>query len=450
MRYTPHTPADQEKMLRALSLGEVDDLYRHVPETLRTRARIDLPDGLNELAVRRRLSALAAKNATASDWSFFLGGGIYHHFIPSAVDAIVSRAEFLTSYTPYQPEVSQGTLQVLFEYQTLICQLTGMEVSNAAVYDGASAAAEAVLMSRRIQPSKKRRVLVSRALHPQYRQVIATYFKNLTDVTLEDIPFDARGGTDLAGLKAQLNDRTMCVVVGYPNFFGVVEDLAPIQASCAQVGAQLITVTTEALALGLLNPPGASGADIAVGEGQSLGVPMNLGGPAYGFFACQKKFVRSMPGRLVGETVDGDGKRGFVLTLATREQHIRREKATSNICTSQTLCAIASTVFMALMGKSGLRRLAEINLARAHEAQRKLAERAICELVFAAPYFNEFVIRVKNPEALLARCAENKIAAGVALHKWYPELKDCLLLCVTEMNEPEEVETLVRTIARSA
>lgn len=448
MRYTPHTAADQEQMLHALGLSSLDELSRHVPETLRARAHINLPDGLSELAVRRRLSALAAQNATAADWSLFLGGGIYHHFIPSAVDAIISRAEFLTSYTPYQPEVSQGTLQALFEYQTLICQLTGMEVSNAAVYDGASAAAEAVLMSRRIQPSKKRRVLLSRALHPQYRQVIATYFKNLTDVTLEEIPFDARGGTDTEKLTAQLNERAMCVVVGYPNFFGVVEDLAPIQAACAQAGAQLITVTTEALALALLKPPGASGADIAVGEGQSLGVPMNLGGPAYGFFACQKKFVRSMPGRLVGETVDGEGRRGFVLTLATREQHIRREKATSNICTSQTLCAIASTVFMALMGKSGLRRLAEVNLARAHEAQRKLAEQARCELAFGAPFFNEFVIRVKHPEAVLARCAEQRIVAGVALEKWYPELRDHLLLCVTDMNEPEEVESLVRAVAR--
>ncbi|MBM4262500.1 MAG: aminomethyl-transferring glycine dehydrogenase subunit GcvPA [Deltaproteobacteria bacterium] len=448
MRYTPHTPADQEQMLRALGFSSVDELYRHVPETLRGRAHIDLPDGLNELAVRRRLSALAARNATAADWSFFLGGGIYHHFIPSAVDAIVSRAEFLTSYTPYQPEVSQGTLQALYEYQTLICQLTGMEVSNAAVYDGASAAAEAVLMSRRIQPSKKRRVLVSRALHPQYRQVIATYFKNLTDVTLEEIPFDARGGTDGEKLTAQIDERTMCVVVGYPNFFGVVEDLAPLQAACAKAGAQLITVTTEALALALLKPPGMWGTDIAVGEGQSLGVPMNLGGPAYGFFACQKKFVRSMPGRLVGETVDSDGRRGFVLTLATREQHIRREKATSNICTSQTLCAIASTVYMSLMGKAGLRRLAEVNLARAHDAERKLVEQAQCGRVFDAPFFNEFVIRVKDPGAVLARCAQQKIAAGVALEQWYPELKDCLLICVTEMNEPEEVETLVRAVAR--
>ena len=448
MRYTPHTPTDQEQMLRALGLESVEALYRHIPQSLRARAHVDLPDGLSELEVRRRLSALAAKNATAAEWSSFLGGGIYNHFIPSAVDAIVSRAEFLTSYTPYQPEVSQGTLQTLFEYQTLICQLSGMEVSNAAVYDGASATAEAVLMSRRIQSSKRRRVLVSRALHPQYREVIATYFKNLEDVVLEEIAFDASGRTDLAQLSSRLNEQSMCVVVGYPNFFGVVEELAPMQAACAKAGAQLITATTEALSLGLLKPPGAWGADIAVGEGQSLGVPMNLGGPAYGFFACQKKFVRSMPGRLVGATVDSEGKRGFVLTLATREQHIRREKATSNICTSQTLCAIASTVFMSLLGKSGLRRLAEINVARAHDAHSRLLAQANVEAVFAGPFVNEFVVRVNHLDAAIERCGGQKIIPGVALEKWYPELKDCLLVCVTEMNEAEEVEALVRTLAR--
>jgi len=446
MRYTPHTRTDQEQMLRALGLGSIEELYQHIPEGLRARAHVDLPPGLNELAVRRHLGALAAKNAAASDWSLFLGGGIYQHFIPSAVDAIVSRAEFLTSYTPYQPEVSQGTLQALYEYQTLICQLTGMEVSNAAVYDGASAAAEAVLMSRRIQPAKKRRVLVSRALHPQYRQVIATYFKNLKDVTLEEIPFDAHGNTDTEQLGATINDQTMCVVVGYPNFFGVIEDLPALQAASAKSGAQLITVTTEGLSLGLVKPPGAYGVDIAVGEGQSLGVPMNLGGPAYGFFACQKKFVRGMPGRLVGETVDSDGRRGFVLTLATREQHIRREKATSNICTSQTLCAIASTVFMALLGKSGLRRVAEINLARAHDAQNRLMQARI-QTVFDGPFFNEFVVRVENFNALLQRCAAQKIVPGVSLEPWYPELKNCLLVCVTEMNEAKEVEAVVRTFA---
>jgi glycine dehydrogenase subunit 1 len=447
MRYTPQTDADKERMLQAIGLDSIEELYEHIPTTLREHAAIDLPPGLTELAVRKRLAGLAAKNASAADWSLFLGGGIYHHFIPSPVDAVISRSEFSTSYTPYQPEVSQGTLQALFEYQTLICQLTGMEVSNAGVYDGASAAAEAVLMSRRIQPTSRRRVLVSRALHPQYRAVIATYLRNLEDMQLEEIPFNATGATDVEQLSKRLNDQSACVMVGYPNFFGVIEDLAPIQSACARSGAQLITVTPEPLALGLLKPPGAWGADIAVGEGQSLGIPMTLGGPGFGFFACQKKFVRSIPGRLVGETVDTEDRRGFVLTLATREQHIRREKATSNICTSQTLCTLAATVFMSLLGKTGLRRLAEVNAARAHEARDRLVAEAKLETVFSGPFFNEFVIRTKGADDVLKRCAAKKIAPGVNLAPWYPELQNCLLLCVTEMNEREEIERLVRTIA---
>ncbi|HWH79480.1 MAG TPA: aminomethyl-transferring glycine dehydrogenase subunit GcvPA, partial [Candidatus Binatus sp.] len=424
-----------------------DELFEHIPRSLRERAKINLPDGLTELAVSRRLAALAAQNGNAGEWSFFLGGGIYHHFIPSAVDATISRSEFSTSYTPYQPEVSQGTLQALFEYQTLICQLTGMEVSNAAVYDGASAAAEAVLMSRRIQPSSKRRVLVSRALHPQYRAVIATYLKNLVDIQLEEVVVDDSGGTDVDALMRQLDDRSMCVLVGYPNFFGVIEDLASIKAACTKVGAQLLSVTAEPMALGLLKPPGQFGVDIAVGEGQSLGVPMNLGGPAFGFFACQKNFVRNIPGRLVGATVDSEGQRGFVLTLATREQHIRREKATSNICTSQTLCALAATVYMALLGKSGLRRIAEINLTRAHFAHDRLIKQAGLESAFSGPFFNEFVLRGKNLEARFASCEKEKILPGIRLDAWYPELRDSFLTCVTEMNEREEIERLVRLIA---
>ena len=447
MRYTPHTPADLERMLATIGLSSVDDLYRHIPQTLRQRAKIDLPDGLTELAVRQRLTALAARNANAGDWSFFLGGGIYHHFVPSAVDAIVSRSEFATSYTPYQPEVSQGTLQALFEFQTLICQLTGMEVANAAVYDGASAAAEAVLMSRRIQPARRRRVLVSRALHPQYRAVVASYLRNLADVQLQEIAFDGSGGTNLAQLKSELNDQSMCVVVGYPNFFGVIEDLASIKSLAAEAGAQVIAVTSEALALALLKPPGEFGVDIAVGEGQSLGVPMNLGGPAFGFFACQKKFVRNIPGRLVGATVDSQERRGYVLTLATREQHIRREKATSNICTSQTLCALGATVYMSLLGKSGLRRIAEINLARAHGAASQLVEQAKLEQVFSAPFFNEFVLRGQDLPRLFAHCGEEKIVPGIELAQWYPELSDSFLVCVTEMNQREEIDRLVRTVA---
>ncbi|HTN72109.1 MAG TPA: aminomethyl-transferring glycine dehydrogenase subunit GcvPA [Methylomirabilota bacterium] len=447
MRYTPHTPADKERMLGAIGLASIEELYQHIPRTLREHATIDLPEGLTELAVRRRLTGLAAENASAADWSFFLGGGIYHHFIPSAVDAVISRSEFSTSYTPYQPEVSQGTLQALFEYQTLICQLTGMEVSNAGVYDGASAAAEAVLMSRRIQPMGRRRVLVSRALHPHYRAVISTYLRNLNDLWLEEVSFDATGATDVEELARRLNDQSMCVVVGYPNFLGVIEDLAPIQSACAAAGAQLITVTPEPVALGLLKPPGAWGADIAVGEGQSLGVPMTLGGPGFGFFACQKKFVRNIPGRLVGETVDTEDRRGFVLTLATREQHIRREKATSNICTSQTLCTLAATVFMSLLGKNGLRRMAEVNVARAHEARDRLASEAKLEPGFSGPFFNEFVLRSKDLAGLFKRCAAQRIGPGVDLGQWYPELRDCLLLCVTEMNEREEIERLVKTMA---
>jgi glycine dehydrogenase subunit 1 len=446
MRYIPHTSADQERMLRAIGADSIEALYRHIPEGLRQRAHIDLPAGMTELAVRRRLAALASSNATALEWSFFLGGGIYHHFIPSAVDAVISRSEFSTSYTPYQPEVSQGTLQALFEYQTLICQLTGMEISNAGVYDGASATAEAVLMSRRIQPASRRRVLISRALHPHYRAVISTYLRNLDDMQLHEVPFDATGATDVERLKQALDDQAMCVVVGYPNFFGIIEELAPIQAACANSGAQLITATSEPLALGVLKPPGAWGVDVAVGEGQSLGIPMTLGGPGYGFFAARKKFVRSLPGRLVGETVDSEGQRGFVLTLATREQHIRREKATSNICTSQTLCTLASTVFMSLLGKSGMRRLAEVNVSRAHDARDRLASRAKLEPRFSGPFFNEFVLRARDLDGFFKRCAGARIVPGITLGRWYPELDDCLLVCVTEMNEMAEIERLVETI----
>jgi glycine dehydrogenase subunit 1 len=272
---------------------------------------------------------------------------------------------------------------------------------------------------------------------------IATYLRNLDDMQLEEIPFDATGGTDLGQLRAKLDHESMCVIVGYPNFFGIIEDIAQIQAACASSGAQLITVTPEALALAILKPPGSWSVDIAVGEGQSLGISMTLGGPGYGFFASQKKFVRSLPGRLVGETVDTEGQRGFVLTLATREQHIRREKATSNICTSQTLCTLASTVFMSLLGKTGLRRLADVNVARAHEARDRLVAEANLEERFSRPFFNEFVLRIANLPELLRRCAAARIVPGVRLGQWYPELDDCLLVCVTEMNSREEIDRLV-------
>jgi glycine dehydrogenase subunit 1 len=319
-----------------------------------------------------------------------------------------------------------------------------MDIANAGVYDGASAAAEAVLMSRRVQRETRSRVLLSRALHPQYRAVIATYLKNLGDVDLVEVPFGADGATDVERLMEMLDERAMCVVVGYPNFFGIIEDLAALRSACTGAGAQLISVTTEPLSLALLKPPGAFGVDIAVGEGQSLGIPMNLGGPAFGFFAAQKKFMRSLPGRLVGETVDSEGRRGFVLTLATREQHIRRERATSNICTSQTLCTTAATVYMSLLGKTGLRRVAEVNVARAHETRSGLTTKANLRNAFSGPFFNEFVVRGGDLSRLQEQCAREKILPGIPLDRWYPELPDGLLVCATEMNEKEEIERLVR------
>jgi len=447
MRYTPHTDADRQRMLRTIGRSSVEEVFGHIPKALRERAKIDLPQGLSEVQVKKKMAALAAQNATPEQWSLFLGGGIYHHFIPSTVDAVISRGEFSTSYTPYQPEVSQGTLQAIYEFQTLWCQVTGMDVANAGLYDGGSAAAEAVLMARRVQEGRQR-VLLSRALHPQYRSVVATYLRNLKDVELGDIPFNAAGATDGESLAREVDDKTICVVVGYPNFFGVIEDLEPIREACSRHGALLATVTTEALSLGLLRPPGEWGADIAVGEGQSLGVPMSLGGPGYGFFACRKRFLRAMPGRLVGETVDNDGRRGFVLTLSTREQHIRREKATSNICTNQNLCGLASTVFMAALGKTGIRRLAEINVALAHEAYDRLVREARLAPLFSGPFFNEFTLKAKDLDRRLVQLRADKLVPGIPLNAWYPELHDSLLVCVTEMNETEEIDHLVKALAR--
>ncbi len=444
MGYTPHTGSDKNRMLQAIGVDGVESLYGHIPQSLRERAGIGLPPGISERAVKKEMGVLAARNGTPEDCSLFLGGGIYHHFIPSTVDAIISRAEFATSYTPYQPEVSQGTLQATFEYQTLMCQLTGMEVCNAGLYDGASAVAEAVLMARRIQ-KRRHRVLLSRSLHPQYRAVVATYLRNMEGIEIVEVPWDKSGQSDAEFVANTMDDKTLCIVTGYPNFFGVIEDLAPMRDACNAHGALLITVTTEALSLALLKPPGEWGADIAVGEGQSLGLPMSLGGPGFGFFTCRKQFVRTMPGRLVGETVDHEGQRGFVLTLATREQHIRREKATSNICTTQSLCTLAATVFMASMGKSGMRHIAEINVARAHEARERLLREAGLTPVFDGPFFNEFVLEVKDLEPMLGRLESSRVVPGLALKQWYPELAQCLLVCVTEMNEREEIDQLVRT-----
>lgn len=449
MRYIPHTEHDIAAMLAALGINSVDDLFAHLPPNLRSQAAITLPGGVSESAVRSRLTSLAQTNCLGPDVLSFLGAGAYAHFSPAGVDHIIQRAEFATAYTPYQPEVSQGTLQAIFEFQSLVATLFGLDVANASMYDGASATAEAVLMAKRILPQRPT-VLVSRALHPQYRQVIQTYLNGVPEVRIVEISWGTDGRIDAAALEQHLSPQVACVVVGYPNVLGVVENVATLGTVTHQAGALLVTATTEAVALGLLKSPGEVGADIAVAEGQSFGIPVSYGGPGVGLFACRERFVRSMPGRLVGETVDHEGRRGFVLTLATREQHIRRERATSNICTNQGLVALAATVFLCLLGKQGLRALAERNVAKSHHARDLLLQGGAAYQQFSAPFFNEFVVKINNARAVWQRLKAHNLIAGIVLEDWYPELKDCLLLCVTETHTRNEIEQLAAALRMQA
>ena len=444
MRFIPHSPADIAQMLAAVGVGSVDELFRDIPPALRATGALALPTGLSEQDVRARLEALAARNRGARDLCF-IGAGAYAHFVPAVVDNVLQRAEFYSAYTPYQPEVSQGTLQAIFEFQTLTAMLFDLEVANASMYDGASATAEAVLMALRLQP-KKPRVIVARSLHPEYRQVIETYLQGAAAVELLEAPFGPDGRVDLAWLAQHLDGRTAAAVLGYPNFFGVIEDLRAVHGLAAPQGALLVTATAEPLALAVVQPPGALGAEIAVGEGQSFGVPLSYGGPGVGLFATRNAFVRSMPGRLVGQAFDGAGRRGYVLTLATREQHIRRERATSNICTNHGLIALAVTVYLSLLGKQGLARLARLNLERAHAAQARLCAGGRWQAAFAAPFFNEFVIRGRDAAAALARAQAVDVLAGIPLGEWYPELDDALLLAVTEVHGTADVERLAEVL----
>ncbi len=445
----PHTDADVAAMLATIGVDRIDDLIAHVPESLRARAAIGLPDGLAESEAARELASIAAQNRGASDFVSFLGGGYYRHYVPAAVRAVTSRAEFATSYTPYQAEASQGTTQAIFEFQTLITQLTGLEVANASMYDGASAAAEAVLMAHRIAP-KRSRVAVSRALWPDYRATIRTYLSAQHDVEIVELPFDQTlGTTDPSALAQIADDRLLAVVLGYPNGFGVIEPLGRLSEIARGAGALTISATAEALALGLLKSPGELGADIAVGEGQSFGIPLEFGGPGVGFMATRGTYVRQMPGRLVGQTHDRDGRRAFCLTLATREQHIRRERATSNICTNHSLCALAATVFLSLMGRRGLRELAERNVELAHRAHKMLSAAGISPR-FTGPFFNEFAVTVPDAARAVRRAHENKVLAGIPLANDYPELADAVLIAVTEVNRAEDFERLRDTLAEAS
>jgi glycine dehydrogenase subunit 1 len=439
MRYVPHTEEDCRKMLEAIGLRSIDDLFQSIPEEYRLSKPLDLPGPLSEPDLLRHLQGLQSPIFTEGGWSSFLGGGAYHHFIPAVVSALSSRSEFYTAYTPYQPEISQGTLQAIFEYQTLMCQLTGMEVSNASMYDGASGLAEAVLMAYRI--TKRRKVLLSEAIHPDYRKVIRTYL-DPDQQEIVPIPYQKEDGrTNCGMLENLLGDDVSCAVIQSPNFFGVVEDFQGISESVHRSGGVMVAGFSEAIAYGILTPPGEMGADIVAGEGQSLGIPVSFGGPYLGVFTTREKYVRNMPGRLVGETVDLDGKRGFVLTLATREQHIRRERATSNICTNEGLCALMATIFLSCFGKAGLREMALMNLSKAEYAKKLLSGIRGCRLAFSAPTFNEFVIGIEGEaEKTLEKMRQRKILGGVSLSRFYPELDHHLLVTVTEMITKEEID----------
>ncbi len=444
MRYIPNTEQDRRQMLDAIGAGSVDNLFADVPDALRLKRPLKIPPALAEAEVVKRLRSLADRNADADRYNSFLGAGCYDHFSPAIIAHLVLRGEFLTAYTPYQPEISQGTLQALFEYQTLVCQLTGMEVSNASMYEGASSTAEAILMAHRI--TGRTEVVVGRAVHPEYRQVARTYAAQV-GLVFREIAFNEAGVTDLDAVKRTLGPQTACLVVQYPNFFGGVEDLVPLAEAAHAAGALCVVCVAEPIALGLLKSPGECGADLVTGEGQGLGTGMNYGGPALGFLATREQYVRHVPGRLVGQTVDRDGRPGYVLTLATREQHIRREKATSNICTAESLIALMATIYLVSMGPQGLREVALQNLRKAAFAKGRLGKVSGCGIRFGGPTFNEFVVRVaKKPAAILKQLLKHEIIGGVDLGRFYPELADCLLLCVTEQKTREQIDALIEAL----
>ena len=439
-RYIPHTDEDIRGMLETIGVKKVEDLFEAIPKEYRLSKPLNLRQPLGEPDLIHHLEGLQSPILTS-----FLGAGAYHHFVPAVVSALISRSEFYTAYTPYQPEISQGTLQGIFEYQTLMCQLTGMEVSNGSLYDGASSLAEAVLMAHRI--TRRKKVLLPEAVHPEYRKVIQTYIDpDQQEVVL--VPFKQKDGrTDEKALRDLLDENVSAVVIQSPNFFGAIEDLPRIGKEVHQAGGLMIAGFSEAIAYGILTPPGECGADIVAGEGQSLGIPLSFGGPYLGIMATRNQHVRTMPGRLVGETVDLDGRRGFVLTLAAREQHIRREKATSNICTNEGLCALMATIYLSCFGKEGLRELAMMNLSKTEYAKKIVSQVKGCKLAFSSPTFNEFVLEIEGDfEAVLKEMRKEEIVGGLPLPRFYPELNRHLLVTVTEMNTKEEIDRWAKTL----
>jgi glycine dehydrogenase subunit 1 len=444
MRFLPHTDEDVASMLKVVGADTLDDLFLTVPGDCRHKVDLNLPEPLTEWETNHLMAVLSQSMAVSPEFKVFIGAGSYEHYIPEAVTYLTGRSEFVTSYTPYQPEMSQGTLQGIFEYQTLTARLLGMEVANASLYDGASALAEALLMS--IRTTRRKKVAFSSLIHPLYRRVVKTYF-GPTDFELVELPYLKSGRTDLSKLD-KMGDLA-AIAVQSPNFFGCIEDLKHISEKTHEKNALFITTFTEPLAYGLLKNPGFQGADIACGEGQSLGIPQSFGGPGLGMFASKMKYVRNMPGRLVGETVDMDGKRGFVLTLATREQHIRREKATSNICTNNSLCALTAAMYMASLGHTGIRELAGLNHDKCEYLKSEL-KKAGFEIAFDSPTFNEFVVKFPTGfKTAHERLMKKKIVAGLSLAPYYPELTDHYLLCVTETMAKNDMDDLIKALENS-
>jgi len=441
MLYFPHTDEEIASMLQVVGVENLDNLFSTVPEDCRFRGDLELPEALSEWELNDHMASLSDNMAVSPEYKVFVGAGSYEHFIPASASYLLSRSEFVTSYTPYQPEMSQGTLQAIYEYQTLAARLLGMEVATASHYDGSTALAEALLMAIRI--SKRKKVAVSSLIHPLYRQVIQTYFEP-TGYEVVELPYLNNGLTDVTGLDGM--DDLAAVAIQSPNFFGCIENLQAIGQKAHEKKALFVASFTEALAYGLLKSPGSQGADIVGGEGQSLGIPRSFGGPALGMLASTRKHMRNLPGRLVGKTKDLDGKRGFVLTLATREQHIRREKATSNICTNNSLCALAAAMYMASVGGTGIRELARLNHDKSEYLKMEL-KKAGFTITFDSPTFNEFVVEFPSGfEATYKRLLEKKIVAGLSLAPYYPELSSHYLLCVTETRSKDDMDALVREV----
>ncbi len=444
MRYLPKSPEDRRQMLKEIGVRSTDDLFEPIPAEYRLRRDLRIPPSMAEADILDWFRQRAAENASAGNYASFLGAGAYHHYRPVVIDSLISRGEFFTAYTPYQAEISQGTLQSIFEFQTMICELTAMEVANASMYDGSTAATEAVMMAGRI--TGRHGVVVARSVHPEYREVLHTYVQHL-DMPQQEVGYADTGRVDMAELDKAVGDSTACVLIQSPNFFGTLEDVAAIADLAHRKGALLVVAISEALSLGIARPPAE--ADIVAMEAQSFGVPLGFGGPYAGVIATREKHVRQMPGRLVGQTVDKRGRRGFVLTLSTREQHIRREKATSNICTNQALIALMATIFMSVYGREGLRELAAQNLAKTAFAVKEFGGEA--RILFSgAPRFNEFVVQTdSDPREINARLLEQKIVGGLPLNKLYPELGNAALWCCTEMTKREDIEIAAQAVAQA-